>query len=94
MDINIISKFSKEAEQLMQKELENMLAKIGVKSMTDRERLVYKLNDLRDRLSQIESEIKLEQDKEELQILEGEADILRDIITMRERQLLDMNKPQ
>ncbi len=62
--------------------------------MTDRERLVYKLNDLRDRLSQIESEIKLEQDKEELQILEGEADILRDIITMRERQLLDMNKPQ
>ncbi len=75
----------------MQKELENMLAKIGVKSMTEQERLVYRINDLRDRLSQIESEIKLEEDKEELRILEGEADILRDIITMRERQLLDMN---
>ncbi len=62
--------------------------------MTDRERLVYRINDLRDRLSQIESEIRLEQDSHELQILEAEADILRDIITMRERQLLDMNKPQ
>ncbi len=59
--------------------------------MTEQERLVYRINDLRDRLTQIESEIKLEQDKEELRILEGEADILRDIITMRERQLLDMN---
>ncbi len=86
-----MSKFSKEAEQLMQKELENMLAKIGVKSMTDRERLVYRINDLRERLTQIEAEIRLEQDKEELRILEGEADILRDIISMRERQLLDMN---
>ncbi len=62
--------------------------------MTDRERLVYRINDLRERLTQIEAEIRLEQDLHELQILEGEADILRDIITMRERQLLDMNKPQ
>ncbi len=62
--------------------------------MTEQERLVYRINDLRGRLSQIESEIKLEEDKEELRILDGEADILRDIITMRERQLLDMNKPQ
>jgi len=58
--------------------------------MTDRERLVYRLNDLRERLTQIEVEIRLEQDVEELRILEGEADILRDII----RELLDMNKPQ
>ena len=62
--------------------------------MTDRERLVYRLNDLRERLTQIEVEIRLEQDVEELRILEGEADILRDIISMRERELLDMNKPQ
>ena len=62
--------------------------------MTDRERLIYRINDLRERLTQIEAEIRLEQDLRELQILEGEADILRDIITMRERQLLDMNKPQ
>ena len=62
--------------------------------MTDRERLVYRLNDLRERLTQIEAEIRLEQDTEELRILEGEADILRDIISMRERELLDMNKPQ
>ncbi len=62
--------------------------------MTDRERLIYRINDLRERLTQIEAEIRLEQDLHELQILEGEADILRDIITMRERQLLDMNKPQ
>ena len=62
--------------------------------MTDRERLIYRLNDLRERLTQIEAEIRLEQDAEELRILEGEADILRDIISMRERELLDMNKPQ
>ena len=62
--------------------------------MTDRERLVYRLNDLRERLTQIEAEIRLEQDASELTILHGEADILRDIISMRERELLDMNKPQ
>jgi hypothetical protein len=82
-----MTEFSKEAKQLMQKELENMLVKIGVKSMTDRERLVYRLNDLRERLTQIEADIRLEQDVEELRILEGEADILRDIIKLRERQL-------
>ena len=57
--------------------------------MTDRERLIYRLNDLRERLTQIEAEIRLEQDAEELRILEGEADILRDIISMRERELLE-----
>ena len=62
--------------------------------MTDRERLVYRLNDLRERLTQIQAEIKLEQDQEEIKILHGEADILQDIISMRERELLDMNKPQ
>ncbi len=62
--------------------------------MTEQQELVYRINDLRERLTQIEAEIKLQQDKEELRILEGEADILRDIISMRERQLLDMNKPQ
>ncbi len=62
--------------------------------MTEQQELVYRINDLRERLTQIEAEIRLEQDLHELQILEGEADILRDIITMRERQLLDMNKPQ
>jgi len=82
-----MTEFSKEAKKLMQKELENMLVKIGVKSMTDRERLVYRLNDLRERLTQIEAEIRLEQDVEELRILEGEADILRDIIKLREAQL-------
>ncbi len=59
--------------------------------MTEQQELVYRINDLRERLTQIEAEIRLEQDLHELQILEGEADILRDIITMRERQLLDMN---
>ena len=82
-----MTEFSKEAKKLMQKELENMLVKIGVKSMTDRERLVYRLNDLRERLTQIEADIRLEQDVEELRILEGEADILRDIIKLREAQL-------
>ncbi len=62
--------------------------------MTEQQELVYRINDLRERLTQIEAEIRLEQDLHELQILEGEADILRDIISMRERQLLDMNKPQ
>ncbi len=62
--------------------------------MTEQQELVYRINDLRERLTQIEAEIRLEQDLRELQILEGEADILRDIISMRERQLLDMNKPQ
>jgi hypothetical protein len=82
-----MTEFSKEAKKLMQKELENMLVKIGVKSMTDRERLVYRLNDLRERLTQIEADIRLEQDVEELRILEGEADILRDIIKLKEAQL-------
>jgi predicted nuclease with TOPRIM domain len=82
-----MTEFSKEAKQLMQKELENMLVKIGVKSMTDRESLVYRLNDLRERLTQIEADIRLEQDVEELRILEGEADILMDIIKLREAQL-------
>ncbi len=62
--------------------------------MTEQQELIYRINDLRERLTQVESEIKLEEDKEELRILAGEADILRDIITLRERQLLDMNKPQ
>ncbi len=62
--------------------------------MTEQQELVYRINDLRERLTQVEAEIRLEQDLHELQILEGEADILRDISTRREGQLLDRNKPQ
>ena len=86
-----MTEFSKEARQLMQKELENMLAKIGVKSMTDRERLVYRLTKLRDELSRVEADLVNEQDKAEREILEGEADILIDIIKLRERQLRNLH---
>jgi hypothetical protein len=55
--------------------------------MNDEKDIIERLTKLRDELSRVESDLANEQDRAERIILEGEADILRDIIKLRERQL-------
>ena len=55
--------------------------------MTDEKDIIERLTKLRDELSRVESDLANEQYESERQILEGESDILMDIIKLRERQL-------
>jgi len=59
--------------------------------MTDEKEIIKRLTTLRDELSRVESDLANEQDKAEREILEGEADILIDIIKLRERQLRNLH---
>jgi hypothetical protein len=55
--------------------------------MTDEKDIIERLTKLRDELSRVESDLANEQDESERVILQGEQDILMDIIKLRERQL-------
>ena len=59
--------------------------------MTDEKEIIKRLTTLRDELSRVESDLANEQDKAEREILEGEQDILMDIIKLRERQLRNLH---
>jgi hypothetical protein len=59
--------------------------------MTDEKEIIQRLTTLRDELSRVEADLANEQDKAEREILEGEADILIDIIKLRERQLRNLH---
>jgi hypothetical protein len=55
--------------------------------MNDKKEIIERLTTLRDELSRVESDLANEQDRAERVILQGEQDILMDIIKLRERQL-------
>jgi hypothetical protein len=55
--------------------------------MTDEKEIIERLTKLRDELSRVEADLANEQDESERQILEGESDILMDIIKLKEAQL-------
>jgi hypothetical protein len=55
--------------------------------MTDEKDIIERLTKLRDEISRVESDLANEQDRAERVILQGEQDILMDIIKLRERQL-------
>ena len=59
--------------------------------MSDKKEIIQRLTTLRDELSRVEADLANEQDREERRILEGEADILMDIIKLRERQLRNLH---
>ena len=59
--------------------------------MTDEKEIIQRLTTLRDELSRVEADLANEQDKAEREILEGEADILIDIIKLRDRQLRNLH---